>query len=218
MLRSKLLVMLSFILLLGIYVACSNNPTQPDDKDNPGDTLTPGDTLEPGDTLDPGDTLNPGDTLTPGDTINVIYLLGDSIRTTGTGTTVDGTTVTVTQPNRYKVTGTLNNGQLRIDSDGDVHVYLQNAVINCSSSAPVNVLDCDNAYLHLIGENHLTDGTSYVFDDPVEEEPDAALFSKSDIFFSGGGSLAIDANFNHAVHSKDGITIQSGTLNIEAEH
>ena len=61
--------------------------------------------------------------------------------------------------------------------------------------------------------NTLSDGEIYTFEDS-EDEPDATLFSKSDLILNGTGTLVIDANYAHAIKGKDDVTIAEGTYDI----
>ena len=58
----------------------------------------------------------------------------------------------------------------------------------------------------------VSDGKSYVFANPTEDEPNAAIFSKADLTIYGGGSLTVTGNFNDGIASKDGLIIASGTI------
>jgi len=48
------------------------------------------------------------------------------------------------------------------------------------------------------------------------DEPNAAVYSRSDLTISGSGSLTVDANYNDGVASKDGLTIESGTIAVSS--
>ena len=40
-------------------------------------------------------------------------------------------------------------------------------------------------------ENYLSDGTSYVYEDETSDEPDATIFSKSNLIITGSGALNV---------------------------
>ena len=65
-------------------------------------------------------------------------------------------------------------------------------------------------------ENTISDGASYVFADPVDDEPNAAIFSASDLTISGNGSLTVEGNYNDGIASKDGLTIAGGSITVSA--
>nr|WP_321408691.1 carbohydrate-binding domain-containing protein [uncultured Carboxylicivirga sp.] len=144
----------------------------------------------------------------------LIALEGTSIHVEGTGVTVSGTVATIDSSGYYTVTGTLNDGQLRVNSSDSesVHIQLDGANINCSNNAAIYIEDSEKTVIMLADDtsNSLTDGTSY----GSEEEANAALFSKSDLTLYGNGTLIINAQYNDGIASKDGLIISSGNYNI----
>ncbi len=65
-------------------------------------------------------------------------------------------------------------------------------------------------------KNYLVDGTSYVFSNIADDEPNAAIFSKADLTICGSGSLSVDANYNDAIASKDGLIIACGIITVDS--
>jgi hypothetical protein len=59
----------------------------------------------------------------------------------------------------------------------------------------------------------VADGASYVLEEGTDE-PNAAIFSKSDLTIFGAGSLNVDGNYNDGIASKDGLIIKSGTISV----
>ena len=47
-----------------------------------------------------------------------------------------------------------------------------------------------------------------------KDEPNAAIFSKGDLTIYGNGSLAVNANTNDGIASKDGLIVAGGTARI----
>lgn len=154
------------------------------------------------------------------DTDGVITLNGDSISVSGTGATVDGSVVTITAAGTYTVSGTLADGQLVVDSDDDgvVTIILNGVDIRSSTSAAINIINADSAELVLAEntQNVVSDGATYVYANPEDDEPNAAIFSDDDLTISGNGSLTVAANYNDGIASKDSLTITSGTISVTA--
>jgi hypothetical protein len=150
-----------------------------------------------------------------------IVLKGSAISASGTGATVSGSTITITDGGIYNVSGTLSDGQIIVNAPDDAKVALTfNGVnITCSTSAPVYVKNADKVTITLTAgtNNSVTDGTSYMLDDLVAEEPSAAIFSKSDLTINGSGTLTVKASYNHGIQSKDDLKITGGTLNITSK-
>ncbi len=143
---------------------------------------------------------------------------GSNITVDGTGCTVDGSTLTITREGTYILSGTLE-GQVVVDADGEkIRLVLKGADITCPSSSPLYIKDAKKVTVTLEEgtENVLTDGAVYDYDDPVEEEPSAALFSKADLILEGAGALTVNAAFNNGIQSKDTLEIQGGVYTVTA--
>lgn len=147
-----------------------------------------------------------------------IKLQDSSIVIEGSGATAVGSVATITAAGTYGISGTLNDGQVVVDTldDGKVTLILNGANITCSHSAPIYVANADDTEIVLAtgSQNHVTDGTSYP--NATTEDPNAAIFSHDDLTISGSGSLTVDAKFNNGITSKDELTIAGGTLTVSA--
>lgn len=157
---------------------------------------------------------------TSSDVVNIV-LNGNSIMVSpATGTIVDGSKVTINSAGTYKISGSLTDGQIIVDTEDKetVRLILSNTNIICSNSAPISVLDAKKVILVLEENtrNYLTDGITYVFTNSEEDEPNAAIFSKADLTIFGNGALEVTANYNDAIASKDGLIIKSGSITINA--
>ncbi len=150
-----------------------------------------------------------------------VTLNGDTIDVNNAAGTVNGSVVTLTSAGTYRITGTLTDGQIIVDTTDQeiVRLILAQAEINCLSSAPIYVRNSAKTMIVLEEntENVVTDGVSYLFEEPEEEEPNAAIFSKSDLTVYGTGTLNVTAAFNDGIASKDGLIITSGTLIVNAQ-
>jgi len=147
-----------------------------------------------------------------------ITLNGSSITVDGEGATVDGSTATITSAGTYSLSGSLADGQIIVDTDdqGVVRLVLDGVDIHSSTSAPINVTNADQVVIVLSdnAENHVSDAESYALEDPDDDEPNAAIFSKDDLAIYGNGSLTVDANYNDGIASKDGLVIAGGTITV----
>lgn len=149
-----------------------------------------------------------------------IMLAGDSITVEGSGAAVNGSTVTITTPGVYNLTGTLNDGQIVVDTDqeGTVNLILSGVNITNSSTSPIFISSADKTILTLAegSQNFVTDGATYVFTNAEVDEPNAAIFSKDDLVINGSGSLTVNANYNNGIASKDYLRIVSGNITVNA--
>ena len=151
--------------------------------------------------------------------MSYIKLEGDSITFEGSGATVNGNTITITSAGMYSISGTLNDGQIIVDTEDKekVVLVLNGADITCSTSAPIYVNNAEKTVITLADgtENYVTDGSSYIFED-AEDEPNAAIFSKDDLTINGNGSLTVNANYNNGIASKDDLKITGGSITVNA--
>ena len=157
------------------------------------------------------------DTVETGPEIWDITLNGDSAESQEAA--VKGSEVVIGKGGVYRITGTLNDGQIIVNTkDEDVTLILGGVDITCSTSAPIYVQKTDHVYIELEAdtENTLTDGTVYSLPEGVDE-PDAAIFSKDDLYFQGTGTLTVTGNYAMAIHSKDTLAFRDGgTYNLNS--
>jgi len=150
---------------------------------------------------------------------NVIYLNGTSINIKGSGMTVSGANVTIGAPGVYYVSGTLNDGQILVDSeeDGTITLVLNGANISCSTSAPIYCAQAELLVVNLVNgtTSTLTDGTTYVYPEETDE-PNGCLYCDDDMTINGTGSLVINANFNNGIVAKDILKIANGDIQVKA--
>lgn len=149
-----------------------------------------------------------------------ITLNGDSITTNSPNVSIEGNHAVITSAGTYNLSGTLDNGEIVVDTQDEdtVQIILNNANITSASSAPIYIQNAEKVVIILAdgSENILTDASSYVYENADEDEPNAALFSKSDLTIFGNGSLSVNGNYNDGISSKDGLIIASGSITVNA--
>lgn len=149
----------------------------------------------------------------------VIALNGNSI-TAGDSVTVNGSTATITAAGAYTLSGALDDGQIIVDTEdeGAVQLILNGADITSLTSAPLAFMNSENVVIVLADNsaNAVTDASAYTFIDVAEEEPSAAIFSNDDLSITGNGSLTVTGNYNDAISSDDGVTINGGNITVNA--
>lgn len=139
--------------------------------------------------------------------------------TTTDGVTVKDGVITITKAGAYRLSGTLADGQVVVDTEdsGSVHLILDNASITNNDGSAIVI---DKAELALIvladgTSNTVTDGSSYAA--TGDDDPNAAIWSDPDLTILGAGSLTVNANYNDGITSKDGLVIVSGTITVNAK-
>lgn len=139
----------------------------------------------------------------------------------GKNASASGSTLTISGAGVFAISGKSADAKIIIEaSDNDEITLLFNGADLTSKNGAV--IDCEKAkILYLVSaentQNRLTDSENYTFADG-EDEPDACLFSRCDTVYSAGenGVLTVTGNYGDAIKSKDGFTVESGTLEIKS--
>lgn len=127
----------------------------------------------------------------------------------------------ITKSGIYEITGTVKDGSITVDVDkskdsGIVYLVLNNVNITSSTTAPINIINAKKVVLILENgtTNSISQGSNIKVDD---NEPSAAIFSKSDITITGSGILNVNTDYNDGITSKDKLKITDGTINITSK-
>lgn len=141
----------------------------------------------------------------------------DKITASGNGASVSGKTVNITKSGVYELSGTCGGCNIKINAGKNDHVtlLLNNARLTSQSGS---VIDCESAeeltlFLKSGTENLLADSPDYP--DPGEE-PDAAVFTRSDLIISGEGNLQVEGKFGDAIKCKDALTVLGGVIGVNS--
>ncbi len=160
------------------------------------------------------------DSLWDSGSVVKITLNGDTIRVDGQGTSVEGSQVTISSSGTYDLSGSLADGQIRVDTQDDqvVRLILNGVDIRNSTNAPIYIMNAKRTVIILPEgtQNYLSDSSAYMFADPSVEEPGAAVFSNGDLSIYGNGSLAVQGNFKDGISSDDGLLIAGGNITVNA--
>lgn len=144
-----------------------------------------------------------------------LKLSGSGLSGSASGVTASGGTVTITEADVYRVSGSLA-GQLRVEAPEDalVVLILDGADISNGSGAAIEVVSADDVAIHLAAgsTNTVSDANSYADD----AEANAAIYADTDLTISGTGSLAVQGNGNDGITSKDDLVILGGDLTVTA--
>lgn len=146
-----------------------------------------------------------------------ITLTGTAISAGSESVAVNGTVATITEAGNYRITGSLENGQIVVDApDAMIRLIFDGvSIINSSASAIISENSTKTIiYLAEGSVNTLADGNSYT---NAGDDPNAALFSKTDLTLFGEGTLIVNGNYQDGISSKDGLIIKSGIYNITAK-
>lgn len=154
-----------------------------------------------------------------------ITLSDESITVSGSGATTENGTITITDGGTYLVTGEVTEGRILVNApDEEVTIVLEDVSISCSYGSPIYIYKSLITTICLTEgtTNTLTDGSEYTFSDScsssVDEEPNACLYSKSDLVIAGSGQLIVNANYNNGITSKDTLEIEDSSIIVTAKN
>lgn len=174
--------------------------------------------------------INSSDTFTEFRPLSVFELgddtctvdLSGEIDIQGEGAWYGGGVLSITKGGTYCLSGTIFDGSVYIDTDDEVKLILNGlnvinndgAAIYCHNAEKLSVELAENS------ENILIDGARYTFEGnnefESENEPNAALYSKSDLVIGGSGSLSITGNYGLAIRCNAFLTIKGGNISLSA--
>ncbi len=145
-----------------------------------------------------------------------ILLNGNTIEINGKGAEFADGKISIVSGGTYVFSGTLDDGQIYINTKEKVHIGLNGINISCSNSSPIFIEDSDNAVITVCDgtENTLSDTENYTFENEQDNEPDAVIYSKDDLSVNGSGTLNLQANYNEGLASKNDLKISGIKLNI----
>ncbi len=148
--------------------------------------------------------------------------------------------LTITAPGTYRLTGALA-GRVTVDADGPVTLVLEGvsltgeSCLDVRSGEPVTLYGAagtENIFTDALPEPASGEASSpepsedAAVEDAENDEPEAdeetdasgaVITSKAPLFLAGG-SVTVKANVNNGIRAKDGFTMLSGILTVNAAH
>lgn len=211
---------------LSALTACGSNNTMADQANTSPATTSPVTTSAGSETAPStapaaaGSVADAADYTWDESDVAAIELTGTSATSKSGAVKISGSAITITATGTYRVSGSLTDGQVVVDTDDDgiVRVILDGAHITNTKTSPFTVTEAKQVVVILAdgSQNELSDGSTYTFADATTDEPNATLFSTADLAIAGNGTLTVDGNFNDAIASKDGLVIAGGTIVVDA--
>ena len=151
-----------------------------------------------------------------------ITLNGTTAEVAGSGAAADGSVITITEEGTYIVSGTLTDGQIVVEADesAKIQIVLDHAEITNDDSACILVRAADKVFVTLADgtTNTLSDTGDAYTQESDEYTVDGVIFSREDLTMNGSGTLVVNANYKHAVVSKDDLVVAGGTYEITAKN
>lgn len=141
----------------------------------------------------------------------------DNVEVTGDGISVSDNVITISKGGDFEVTGTLDDGQIVIDTEEKVKLRLSGMSLTNKNGSAVYVKNADKAYITLTDntKNTLTDGENYTSGDENEK---GCITSRDNFEIKGSGSLTVNGNYNHGIFSSNSIEIGNGNITVNAKN
>ncbi len=209
-------VCLSALLIAGSLYGCSAGAKSADDSGAAATETTVNTT---------GLSLNADDMFTDRDldysydeSAAVSITLADNASTSsGSGVSIDGNTITITEEGVYVISGSLSNGQIVVDTDNaKVQLVLNGVSITNQSSAAIYVKEADKVFVTTASGSENSLETTGEFVQTDDNNVDGVIFAKSDLTINGAGSLTISCAYGSGVVSKDDLKLTGGSVSITA--
>ena len=144
---------------------------------------------------------------------------GDCGSVSGSGAYMLGGDLIITSAGRYVVSGTLDDGSLRVDAadNAKVWIMLSGVSLSCSDDAAIYVAGADKVFLTLAdgSENTVESGAEYSAE-ALADKHDGAIFSHDDLTINGSGSLTVTAGYKHGIAANDDLFITGGSITVSA--
>jgi hypothetical protein len=138
----------------------------------------------------------------------------------------------ITAPGTYVVTGTINNGQIVVDTEGTVNVILRNAHITCRVGPAFRSAD-RKMRVTLTSENGTTNSlidsrpVRPDLDNDVEPQTDDPAWRNGAVYFrnesndssfiiTGRGALTVRGGYQHGINSRTSLTITNARVTIHS--
>lgn len=140
----------------------------------------------------------------------------------GSGVSVEGSTVAIHQAGTYLINGSLEDGRLLVDAgkedtvilllDGVRIVNLSEEALYVKKAGHVSIQLEDGA------ENVIQSGEKADITETAAEEEaaGAALYSCSDLSITGTGSLEVSGYINNGIHTKKNLLAEDGIITVRA--
>ena len=141
----------------------------------------------------------------------------DNVEVTGDGISVSDNVITISKGGDFEVTGTLDDGQIVIDTEEKVKLRLSGMSLTNKNGSSIYVKNADKAYITLTDntENTLTDGENYTSGDENEK---GCITSRDNLEIKGSGALTVNGNYNHGIFSSNSIEIGNGNITVNAKN
>lgn len=152
-------------------------------------------------------------------TATVIRFSNNGVSIDGNGATDTGNDVSITKEGTFVLSGACSDGSVKIDAGKGSSVQIVLAGLELANSDGYAILITSGKKITITLAdgtiNKLSDGEGYTISEDGSNV-DGAIFSKADLVFNGNGALLVNGNNAHGIVSKDGLTIASGSIEVNS--
>lgn len=129
---------------------------------------------------------------------------------TGSGVEVSGSQISITEGGDFTVEGTLNGGNIVVNTEDRVKLRLNGAAITAEDEPCIYIENADKAFITVSegSKNYLT----------AKNCEKGAVYSKDNLEIKGGGELYIESGAGHGIKAADSLTVENGTICINAKN
>ena len=156
-------------------------------------------------------------------TTETVITLGEQTAVSGEGVVTEGSNVIITRAGTYLLSGTLDGGQIIVDTEDEekVTMILNGVSLTCSDGPAIYVKSAPKKVVFFTTEgsvNLFSDGSDYIVSDEEQAEgevyPNACIYSCDDLELSGSGELYIQGNADKGINTKDDLKIKGGLITV----
>ena len=134
----------------------------------------------------------------------------------------NGNVFTISQAGTYELSGSLSDGQIRVqvpkttDKTAEVFLIFNGFSAYSSTTAPFYVVSADEVTIELKAGtvSRLEDATTYQLGGATK--PSACLYSADDLVIRGNGSLMVTGHFKNGIGCSNDLRIKNGTITVKA--
>ncbi|MBQ0025933.1 MAG: carbohydrate-binding domain-containing protein [Lachnospiraceae bacterium] len=129
--------------------------------------------------------------------------------------------VKISSPGIYKVSGTLSEGQLTVNCNGEVILILDGVEIRNSSGSAILIEDASHTMVYLAegSNNIIVSGTEQEItgaNASTDSATGATLYSRDNLSIGGSGTLSVGGYINNAIATTNHLSVLGGELSLTA--
>ena len=149
-----------------------------------------------------------------------ITLTGSGASFSCEGVRAEGSVITIFEPGEYTVSGTLDDGQIIVDTGYSIEktsITLSGASVTCLNDAAIYVRQAEKVKIYMAEgtENTVTSGKEEMLAAFSKDNTGAAIYAEDDLDIKGPGVLLVNGYINNGIRGSESIEIHDGNLTVE---